>query len=1169
MRRVRLLIEQQLRSRQAEAELLQWESTMNGIALRRQKGGERGMETPAADVAAKTALLTIERARDEGGEQTGADGDTVVAAITGETSVVPPVGIRGLRGVVSRTASLDGRADEDPERRHRLMPRGTLRGLLDGPRDAGDVGERSMQSCHFTLRGISTGQKLGAPSRKARVPSSLAGVPSATPGSKAEGAAAVTAEGAGEADDIIVQRLVGVPDHDRGLYAALRLHWKEARDTRAFARKLFGRRVRASAWWRIADSREGMLAAAQAIGLEPEVYETLMTRWMEKGKGTEWATGHAMLSQSMLSVDSAGNMTSPHHAPLPSAGVASLASLMFSGDEELSNMSVLAHQLGRLQMSGIVTPGEPARIIEGDEESIRNELTRLLGSDAAKQHAARLVASSSISVNEGPSESFHYLAKALLQERRRTAMAEKQHGDLGGVSERYKSCVDPKSRVSPMRRDSASQSSLDRFFPSIGSREQRNLFSFLSSGEKKPSLVSLMEEEREALGDSVTLEERQAFKEAAVAAAGGIGSADPYSRLPPLRGPNDGEAVLHRSRQGHAGSGASYSSGRRYTGGAGGDTATSSDIDPLDLTQAPGALGSTGSEKGGRGDAPSPSIAGGYTNGQQYEGPAMWKRRRRHTPGSRSGWTPAEDDEIGRLSRSHSTEGANRIDVYGFLREVKQQERGFRLASLEDSGHLSSEAGAQPSARSSLQWSPEYLDDVSVRDRPKRVTRFLYDGKANRSAGTHTGSSSGVRPRGRNIPPFVRKPKSKPAGQLLVVDDDGSEYDSGELSSLFANDDEDLTLFLATFPEELQHVRLRTEARGVLGELKETSSLLVNYATNVRHRLPEGYLSTAPHESLLSATAMAEAAEELKTKVRIEELRQRFELEGYEEHPELWRTLQDLRQKVLEQEAFLKESLMDVVNLSRPLPGEDRDAFAIRLTREVNEYAKSHRLDQRDLGKNTDIKDDYTAAVKGFLESFALTRGRRPGHDVGCQCNPDDLGYVDEEIRRTEEEMEDLYFHARGLFSAIKLTIVAVGNVMGFHASLELESTCKRCFYIFESPRTLWPCGHTFCQQCLPFIFTEQGELICEECGSLCEVGYTPNLALELVASYQAMQHTDYDDDDDDGGDGEISCVVQRRSIEEVLTAMLKDLMSTQTTMADAPRKTAGKAAPHPLELVM
>ncbi|KAF8275385.1 hypothetical protein TcBrA4_0138790 [Trypanosoma cruzi] len=128
------------------------------------------------------------------------------------------------------------------------------------------------------------------------------------------------------------------------------------------------------------------------------------------------------------------------------------------------------------------------------------------------------------------------------------------------------------------------------------------------------------------------------------------------------------------------------------------------------------------------------------------------------------------------------------------------------------------------------------------------------------------GSSSGVRPRGRNIPPFVRKPKSKPARQLLVVDDDGSEYNSGELSSLFANDDEDLTLFLATFPEELQHVRLRTEARGVLGELNETSSLLVNYATNVRHRLPEGYLSTAPHESLSSATAMAEAAEELKTK---------------------------------------------------------------------------------------------------------------------------------------------------------------------------------------------------------------------------------------------------------------------------------------------------------------
>ncbi|KAF8299231.1 hypothetical protein TcBrA4_0064880 [Trypanosoma cruzi] len=174
------------------------------------------METPAADVAAKTALLTIERARDEGGEQTGADGDTAVAAITGETSVVPPVGIRGLRGVFSRTASLDGRADEDPERRHRLMQGGTLRGLLDGPRDAGDVGERSMQSCHFTLRGISTGQKLGAPSRKARVPPSLTGVPSATPGSKAEGAAAVQLREQVKLMISLLQRLVGVPDHDRG-----------------------------------------------------------------------------------------------------------------------------------------------------------------------------------------------------------------------------------------------------------------------------------------------------------------------------------------------------------------------------------------------------------------------------------------------------------------------------------------------------------------------------------------------------------------------------------------------------------------------------------------------------------------------------------------------------------------------------------------------------------------------------------------------------------------------------------------------------------------------------------------------------------------------------------------------------------------------------------------
>ncbi|PWU90083.1 hypothetical protein C3747_379g29 [Trypanosoma cruzi] len=364
MCRVRLLIEQQLRRRQAEAELLRWEATMNGIALRSKRvvNGEwrhrQQMSLRKPPCSPSRGPLTKAESRRE--PTVTRRWQQSLGKRCRASSWHP-----GLRGVVSRTAPLDGRADEDPERRHRLMQGGTLRELLDGPRDAGDVGERSMQSCHFTLRGISTGQKLGAPFRKARLPPSFAGALPATPGSKAEGAAAVTAEGAGEADDIIVQRLVGVPDHDRGLYAALRLHWKEARDARAFARKLFGRRVRASAWWRIADSREGMLAAAQAIGLEPEVYEALMTRWMEKGKGTEWATGHAMISQSMLSVDGAGNMTSPHHAPLPSAGVASLASLMFSGDEELSNMSVLAHQLGRLQMSGIVTPGELARIMKG------------------------------------------------------------------------------------------------------------------------------------------------------------------------------------------------------------------------------------------------------------------------------------------------------------------------------------------------------------------------------------------------------------------------------------------------------------------------------------------------------------------------------------------------------------------------------------------------------------------------------------------------------------------------------------------------------------------------------------------------------------------------------------------------------------------------------------
>ncbi|RNF09477.1 putative helicase [Trypanosoma conorhini] len=1171
IRRACLLVEQQLRLRQAEAELARWEAAMEDVVQRGQRGGEEGAKAAAPGASAAAA-----KTPDTDGGRAGACDDGAAAPAEGG-SVVPLVSIRSLGGAASRTAPLNATAGEELERMRQGAQGGPLRGLLERPRDSAGEGEGNMEE-PAALTGRGMGRRVNIRPRKAVHPPEFAltlseELPPA-PGSSGGGggaaaAAAAAAGGVDAADDVIVRRLVGVPNHDRGLYAALRSGWKKACRAKTLARMLFGKRVRASTWWKLAGSREGMLAAARGLGLEPDVYEALMTRWMENERGAERAARHELVPQGERPFGGAAHATALTNAPQQPQEFASLASLLFAGDKDLSSMGVLAHQLGRLQVSGVVTPEEVARILEGDEESIRDELARLLESDAARQHAARLAASPSLSLSltGGANASFHDVAKALLRERRRAATADKRSGESASVSGRVENRPASNSYLGPVLHDSASQPSLGEFFVALPDAGQRGLLPSLSSGEKAPSWASVAGAERQALWEAASEGERRPLREsmtgeerrAATAAAGGAGSADPYTRLPPLRGPDAGEAVVLGPGRGRPGRGTPAAAAGWRVRGRWGDTAASSEMDPLEATQAPGGRGSTGSAEGERSGLPPPSGAGGEGGEQRYDGPEWWKQRqRRPPPGAKSGWAPAEgegEDEGARRSPDRPAEGADLIDLLNVPREPRRRGKSFRRAAGADNGEFGSEAEAKSGVRFSPQWSLEHAEDGSVRHRPKKVPRFLYDGKPRKSLDASMSSSGPARAGRARIPPFVRRPKSKPAGPVIAVADDASEDDSGELSSFFGNDDEDLTLFLATFPEEVQHVRLRNEARGVLGELKEASSLLVNYATNVRHRLPEGYTTAAPRESISSATAMAQAEEELKTKVSVDELRQRFESEGREEYAELWRTLQELRQKVLEQEAFLKESLMDVANLSRPVPGEDRDAFALRLTREVNEYAKTHRLDQRHLVGSAGMREDYAAAVQAFLDSFALTRGRRPGRDVGCQCTPEDLGYVDEELRRLEEEMEDLYFHARGLFSAIKLTIIAVGNVMGFHASLELETTCKHCFYIFESPRTLWPCGHTFCQQCLPSMFTEQGELICEECGSLCEVGYTPNLALELLASYQVMQRTDYDDEEEEE---EFGGGVQRRTIEGVLATMLKDLMSTQTASADAPRRTAG-----------
>lgn len=178
----------------------------------------------------------------------------------------------------------------------------------------------------------------------------------------------------------------------------------------------------------------------------------------------------------------------------------------------------------------------------------------------------------------------------------------------------------------------------------------------------------------------------------------------------------------------------------------------------------------------------------------------------------------------------------------------------------------------------------------------------------------------------------------------------------------------------------------------------------------------------------------------------------------------------------------------------------------------------------------------------GFLDHFRDGRGRKEKRSVACQVTEEDLGLVDETLKLATEQLQDLLYHERALMDAIRLATIAVANVMSFHASLEMESTCKQCFFLLDQPRTLWPCGHTFCQQCLVHMCNEDDEIICSECGSICEVGYTPNYAIEMIAHYQVVQEAVED----------IKMRTKKTTIEGVLRNLLNDLLATQKKVPNA-----------------
>lgn len=363
-----------------------------------------------------------------------------------------------------------------------------------------------------------------------------------------------------------------------------------------------------------------------------------------------------------------------------------------------------------------------------------------------------------------------------------------------------------------------------------------------------------------------------------------------------------------------------------------------------------------------------------------------------------------------------------------------------------------------------------------------------------------------------------------------------------------AEDEEKLDLFLARFPESQRHVKLRKDANAVLSSLEPLA--LNNSLSFFDNPLDDGVgvdgkdlLGEVGSTSSFPSNVSDPPIHGFMLDEAI--LRERFRKEAEEENRALTNERNKLRIEVDRQRKALLSFLHDVEYLSYGDGTLTGDEYAAYLTRDVNQFAKMHSLRLNELEiVNEDGAEDSGVTLQrtqighSFLDQFGSRRAITKS--VAIQVTEEDLGLVDESAKLAVEQMEDLMYHERALMDSIRLATIAVANVMSFHASLELESTCKECFYLFEHPRTLWPCGHTFCQQCISGMYNANDELVCAECGSLCDVGYTPNLSVEVVAHYQMVQESE-----EKGMKRN-----KKLTIEGVLRRLLNDLLATQKRCA-------------------
>ncbi|GET90052.1 hypothetical protein, conserved [Leishmania tarentolae] len=126
-----------------------------------------------------------------------------------------------------------------------------------------------------------------------------------------------------------------------------------------------------------------------------------------------------------------------------------------------------------------------------------------------------------------------------------------------------------------------------------------------------------------------------------------------------------------------------------------------------------------------------------------------------------------------------------------------------------------------------------------------------------------------------------------------------------------------------------------------------------------------------------------------------------------------------------------------------------------------------------------------------------LARGPRY-RNVGIQNNIQ-TEYIAQQLHWLEE-----LGNREGIFrSHLHLLEGMIEDLNDITDLLETTMTCTVCGMLYEKPVILWPCGHSFCFQCVECLTIAPSLYRCPTCGSIGSEGFVHNLLLaETVAKW-------------------------------------------------------------------